>query len=269
MKTQSKIKSVEPRRHSPSDGRFVCMVAGAISTALLLSPLLVSQNAPETPKPVAARGTLQRAAGIGGETTGWILQLDFPVHVQGKELNDIEVEGKLGQPDKLENKYIEAIGALEFKTGVERGSRSVLNARILRQVSVDGRAELEAGYVRMTLAMSPTQIVWKKLMGHAKPVYPSMALSAVSGVQTVLKFGTAAQICYAVRNVETHELTWKYPGQPNAQPSEYTFKSGQPFVRLADMPESAAPTPGTYALQVSFCGYDEYSLTTRFVVRPD
>ena len=269
VKTPLRIKCVQPRRYGATHFSLLRKLAWPACMLLLLCPSVAPQNTPEKPIQVLARGTLLRAAAIGGETTGWILQLDLPVHVKDKELNDIEVEGKPLEQGKNENKYVEAMGAIEFRSGVERSSRPVLILRSLRQPSLDGRAALEFENVRMSLEVNPVQIFWKKILGRSKPEYPGMALNVASDVRTVVKFQTAAHVCYAIRNVETRELTWKHPAQPNLQPSEMTIERGNAFLRLAGMPQEAAPSPGTYALQISLCGHDEYSLSTRFIVRAD
>ena len=104
------IKCVQPRRYGATHFSLLRKLAWPACMLLLLCPSVAPQNTPEKPKPVLARGTLMRAAAIGGETTGWILKLDLPVHVKDKELNDIEVEGKPVDQVKYENKYVEAMG---------------------------------------------------------------------------------------------------------------------------------------------------------------
>ncbi len=72
------------------------------------------------------RGLLTRSAGIGGETTGWVLVLDQPVEIEGQKLNLLEVEFDPARWPLQEDTQVEATGRLAFRTGLERGRYPVL-----------------------------------------------------------------------------------------------------------------------------------------------
>jgi len=72
-------------------------------------------------------GKLTRVMAIGGESTGWTIQLDSEVAVDGKQVNSIEADSrKTKRLEKLENKHVEATGLLSHRQGVETGERIIL-----------------------------------------------------------------------------------------------------------------------------------------------
>jgi len=72
------------------------------------------------------RGLLTRSAGIGGETTGWVVVLDQPVEVGGQKVNLLEVEFDSARWPMQEDSHVEATGRINFRTGVERGRYPIL-----------------------------------------------------------------------------------------------------------------------------------------------
>src|SRR5260370_35838180 len=72
-------------------------------------------------------GKLTREMAIGGESTGWAIQLDSEAAIDGKQVHSIEVDSrKTKRLEKLENKHVEATGLLSHRQGVETGERLVL-----------------------------------------------------------------------------------------------------------------------------------------------
>jgi len=105
----------------------------AISLTLLALALFLSACDDKRPSagqgttaPLTIRGLLTRSAGIGGETTGWIVVLDQSVEVEGQKLNILEVEFDSARWPMKEDTQVEATGRIAFRTGVERGRYSVL-----------------------------------------------------------------------------------------------------------------------------------------------
>ena len=105
----------------------------AISLTLLALALFLSACDDKRPSAgqgsgpsLTIRGLLTRSAGIGGETTGWIVVLDQPVEVEGQKLNLLEVEFDSARWPMQEDTQVEATGRITFRTGVERGRYSVL-----------------------------------------------------------------------------------------------------------------------------------------------
>jgi hypothetical protein len=101
---------------------FFCLVAPNVSHADKADKLTVV-------------GKLSRVMAIGGETSGWSIELDPPLTVNGKQVSSIEVvyidSKKL---ESLANKTVKASGTLSNVTGIETGQRPVLNLNSIKAV---------------------------------------------------------------------------------------------------------------------------------------
>ena len=79
-------------------------------------------------------GTLTRAMAIGGESTGWSIQVDPEITVDGKQVHSIEISSKDAQNlEKLKDKRVKATGKLTHKHGVETGDRAVLEVSSIKE----------------------------------------------------------------------------------------------------------------------------------------
>jgi heat shock protein HslJ len=80
-------------------------------------------------------GTLRRVMAIGGETTGWAIQLDAEISIGDKPFHSIEVESHaVKKLDALENRRVQASGKLLRRQGVETGSRMILSVSSINEV---------------------------------------------------------------------------------------------------------------------------------------
>ncbi len=93
----------------------------------------LSAQTTKQPSEVTVTGRLERVAGIGGETTGWAIEMGSEMEVRGHRVKSIEVSGKTGEFAKFENKQIEAAGTLAVRHGVTRGAWTVLDVKSLRE----------------------------------------------------------------------------------------------------------------------------------------
>ena len=76
---------------------------------------------------ITVAGKLGRVMAIGAESTGWAIQLDSPITIDGKQLESIEVQSrKTKRLQALLDKRVQASGTLSPSHGVERGERWVL-----------------------------------------------------------------------------------------------------------------------------------------------
>ena len=76
-------------------------------------------------KPVT--GKLVRQIAIGGESSGWAIELESELTVDGQQVHSIEIEfHDVNTLDKLANQRVEAAGTLSHRRGVETGQRPVL-----------------------------------------------------------------------------------------------------------------------------------------------
>jgi hypothetical protein len=96
-------------------------------------------------------GKLERVMAIGGESTGWAVQLDAETVIDGKKVTSIEVAyNNPTRLEALEDKHVEVRGVLSHRQGVESGERTVLVVSSIRRAKTitptqAGTAALLAG----------------------------------------------------------------------------------------------------------------------------
>jgi heat shock protein HslJ len=83
---------------------------------------------------ISVTGRLARAMAIGAESTGWVLELEPAITVNGKQLNLIQVSyPKTKKLEKLADKRVIVTGKLGQKTGVETGDQPVLSVSSIKE----------------------------------------------------------------------------------------------------------------------------------------
>src|SRR6266700_1321065 len=106
-----------------------------ISTALTLAFFGICLAATPQEQKITVTGKLTRVMAIGGESTGWAIQLESETSIDGKQVHSIEVQSQETEKLKtLENKRVRATGKLSHRQGVETGDRSILNVSSIREV---------------------------------------------------------------------------------------------------------------------------------------
>lgn len=84
---------------------------------------------------IQVTGKLTRAMAMGGESTGWTVELSPEVTIQGAQHNSLEISyPKLQKLEKLANKMVVAKGTLTTEKGVERGDRQILKVSSIKEV---------------------------------------------------------------------------------------------------------------------------------------
>ena len=92
------------------------------------------QAAPQSQTKMTVTGTLARTMAIGGESTGWSIQVDPEITVDGKPVHSIEISYKDAQKlEQLANKRVTATGKLTHQHGVETGDRAVLEVSSIKE----------------------------------------------------------------------------------------------------------------------------------------
>jgi co-chaperonin GroES (HSP10) len=84
---------------------------------------------------VTVTGKLLHSMAIGGETTGWVIELAPGTTVANKALNSIQVSSHdTTKLDKFVNQEVKATGTIAEKSGVETGTYLVLTITKIKAV---------------------------------------------------------------------------------------------------------------------------------------
>jgi hypothetical protein len=108
-----------------------------LSLLLLLIPLPALPQSTTDSKPaksLSITGKLTRAMAIGGESTGWTVELDSEITVDGHQVKSIELQGPKEKLEPLADKHVSARGKLVNLESPERGKRTVLNITKIREL---------------------------------------------------------------------------------------------------------------------------------------
>ena len=108
-------------------------------TGLILLFVSVGLHAQTKEQPLTVTGKLTRAMAIGGESTGWTIELDSAKTIDGKEVGSIEVAYRKSKTlERLANKRVKATGKLSRRHGVETGDRSILEITYIEETKESG-----------------------------------------------------------------------------------------------------------------------------------
>ena len=107
---------------------LLCVLALAVFSAQ------ARPQQPPPPKKITITGKLTRVMAIGGETSGWSLELKQQITLEGKKMRSVEVTGPAEELEKLKDRGVTAVGTLVHHTGMERGDYMVLEISSLRAV---------------------------------------------------------------------------------------------------------------------------------------
>jgi hypothetical protein len=102
---------------------------------LILTLGCVCLHADESdPQKVTLVGTLHRAMAIGGESTGWMVQVDSETTIDGKPISSIEVSDsrKPKQLEDFDNKRVKIAGKVVYRHGVETGVQSYIEITTIK-----------------------------------------------------------------------------------------------------------------------------------------
>ena len=105
---------------------LLCVLAFAVFSAQARS-----QQTP-APKKITITGKLTRVMAIGGETSGWSLELKQQITLEGKKMRSVEVTGSAEDLERFKDRRVTAVGTLAHHTGMERGDYMVLEISSIR-----------------------------------------------------------------------------------------------------------------------------------------
>jgi len=83
---------------------------------------------------ITVTGKLERVAAIGGETTGWAIQMDSETKIKDKIVKSIEVNHDTKKFENLANERVQAKGRVAFRNTIERGEWPILEVSTIREI---------------------------------------------------------------------------------------------------------------------------------------
>ena len=107
---------------------------------LAVSPAIQAQKKSLQPGEIILIGKLTHVMGIGGETTGWQLELKSDVTLEGQTFRSIEVSGPTKRLARLAGQEVKARGFVKHHHGVERKDWLVLEITSIRIKTPTGTA---------------------------------------------------------------------------------------------------------------------------------
>ncbi|MGA9587458.1 MAG: META domain-containing protein [Terracidiphilus sp.] len=110
------------------------MRIGRLIPGLILALASVYLQAQPAEQEITATGKLVRAMAIGGESTGWVLELEPAIAIGGKQVNSIQVSyRKTAKLEIFAGKLVTVTGKLGQQTGVETGEQPVLRVSSIKE----------------------------------------------------------------------------------------------------------------------------------------
>ena len=134
--------------------RSAMRIARASAALILILFCFASHASESDPQKVTLTGTLTRAMAVGGESTGWIVQVDSATMIDGKPISSIEVSDtrKPKELEALQNKRVKIAGKVVYRHGVETGIQPYIEISSIKQLgkSVSKAAGLPIGDPQIT-----------------------------------------------------------------------------------------------------------------------
>ena len=122
-----------------------------IGTGLTLVLFCICLYAKTPAQKMTVTGKLTRVMAIGGESTGWAIQLDSEAAIDDKQIHSIEVDSrKTKRLEKLENKHVEATGLLSHRHGVETGEQIILVISSIKEAQASAQVPAKTASFNLT-----------------------------------------------------------------------------------------------------------------------
>jgi heat shock protein HslJ len=153
-------------------------LAIAVRVMLILTCICVMAVAEEQGT-TTVTGKLVRVMGIGAESTGWAIELESEISIDGKQVNSIELSGVTKKAEKLANERVKVIGKLSHRHGVERGDWPILEVSSIRKA---------------TAQPAPTQTVAFSFSGSDWRLEDLAGNGVLDNIQATLSFPEAGRV---------------------------------------------------------------------------
>jgi hypothetical protein len=109
------------------------MSIARIGMSLTLALLCVCFDASPQEEKTIVTGKLILPMAVGGESTGWMIQLESPLNINGKQVDSIEIDSpEFDKLEQLQDRRVKATGKLSHRHGVETGGRPILEVSSIR-----------------------------------------------------------------------------------------------------------------------------------------
>jgi heat shock protein HslJ len=153
-----------------------------LSTSLILALVSVYLQAQPPEQKITVIGKLVRAMAIGGESTGWALELESATTIDGKQVTSIQVSyRKTGKLEKLQDKRVKATGKLAHRHGVETGEQPVLDISSIKEAEATTQP---ASMQSVSFSLSNSEWLLEDLSGSG----------VLDNVQATLTFPETAKV---------------------------------------------------------------------------
>jgi hypothetical protein len=120
-------------RHGVEKGEHVVLDLSSIKEAK--ATIQPPPGPPVFIRKIVVTDKLVRAMAIGGESTGWVLELESAITIDGQQVNSIQVSYcKAEQLEKLKSTRVKVIGEITRRQGGETGEHLVLDASSIKEV---------------------------------------------------------------------------------------------------------------------------------------
>ena len=152
-----------------------------IGTGLLLVMFCIGLYAETPAQKITVTGKLTRVMAIGGESTGWAIQLESETTIGGKQVDSIEIDyPNTGKLEKLVDNRVKAMGTVSHRQGVETGERTVLAVSSIEEAKATGQG--------------PAKTVPLNLVGSEWLLEDLGGRGVMDNVQATLTFPAAAKV---------------------------------------------------------------------------
>ena len=155
------------------------------------------QQAQPTQEGLTLTGKLVRAMAMGGESTGWVLELESPARIDGKLASAIQVDyGKTDVLEELANKRVRVSGELTHRHGVETGEQPVLKASSIREAKTGARApgEPKSAFKLVGTEWRLADLAGAAVLEHTQPTLAFPEAGRVAGNDSCNRFSGTAEV---------------------------------------------------------------------------
>jgi hypothetical protein len=101
---------------------------------VVLALLSINAWAQSPEQKLTVTGKLVRVMAIGGESTGWAIELSPAIKLGDKQVSSLQVRCRSASKlEKLENKQVKATGKITHQQGVETGVQPILEISSIKE----------------------------------------------------------------------------------------------------------------------------------------